>query len=146
MYVLININKYKVTCRVIYKQCNIMVRKWIYGYKDTFLNCVKDNYFIVYYIQLSNKTKFSRLYLHNYNRFFTLALSHSWHNNIYTYKNISRYEIAKCNNYKVWYKWYYYIFKPGAPGLRPARVWFLKIDPVRIVGMRACVHVRAQGY
>ena len=73
-------------------------------YKDTFLNCVKGNYFIVYYIQLSNKTEFSRLYLHNYNRFFTLALSHSWHNNIYTYKNISRHEIAKCNNYRVWYK------------------------------------------
>ena len=26
-------------------------------------------------------------------------------------------------------------------GLRPARAWFLKIDPVRIVGMRACVRV-----
>ena len=31
-------------------------------------------------------------------------------------------------------------FKPGA-GHRPARAWFLKIDPVRIVGMRACVCV-----
>ena len=30
------------------------------------------------------------------------------------------------------------IFKPGA---RLARTWFLKIDPVRIVGMRACVCV-----
>ena len=30
-----------------------------------------------------------------------------------------------------------YIFKPGAR--RPQ--WFLKIDPVRIVGMRACVRV-----
>ena len=26
-------------------------------------------------------------------------------------------------------------------GHRPARAWFLKIDPVRIVGMRACVCV-----
>ena len=26
-------------------------------------------------------------------------------------------------------------------GLRPARAWFLEIDPVRIVGMRACVCV-----
>ena len=26
-------------------------------------------------------------------------------------------------------------------GLRPARAWFLKIDPVRIVCMRACVCV-----
>ena len=26
-------------------------------------------------------------------------------------------------------------------GHRPARTWFLKIDPVRIVGMRACVCV-----
>ena len=26
-------------------------------------------------------------------------------------------------------------------GRRPARAWFLKIDPVRIVGMRACVCV-----
>ena len=37
-------------------------------------------------------------------------------------------------------------------GRRPARAWFLKIDPVRIVGMRACVCVcvcvcvRARGY
>ena len=36
--------------------------------------------------------------------------------------------------------------------VRPARTWFLKIDPVRIVGMRACVCVcvcvcvRARGY
>ena len=33
---------------------------------------------------------------------------------------------------------------------RWARAWFLKIDPVQIVGMRACVYVcvcvRAQGY
>ena len=29
-------------------------------------------------------------------------------------------------------------------GLRPAHAWFLKIDPVRIVGV--CVCVRAQGY
>ena len=38
------------------------------------------------------------------------------------------------------------VFKPGAH--RPARAWFLKIDPVRIVGMRACVCVcvRARGY
>ena len=26
-------------------------------------------------------------------------------------------------------------------GLRPARAWFLKIDPVQIVGMRVCVCV-----
>ena len=26
-------------------------------------------------------------------------------------------------------------------GHRPARAWFLKIDPVQIVGMRACVRV-----
>ena len=26
-------------------------------------------------------------------------------------------------------------------GLWPVRTWFLKIDPVRIVRMRACVHV-----
>ena len=26
-------------------------------------------------------------------------------------------------------------------GRRPAYAWFLKIDPVRIVGMRACVRV-----
>ena len=31
-------------------------------------------------------------------------------------------------------------------GRRPARAWFLKIDPVWIVGMRACVCVRTQGY
>ena len=31
------------------------------------------------------------------------------------------------------------IIKPGAPA--PARAWFLKIDPVRIVGMRACMFV-----
>ena len=31
-------------------------------------------------------------------------------------------------------------------GLRPVHAWSLKIDPVRIVGMRACVCVRAQGY
>ena len=35
-------------------------------------------------------------------------------------------------------------------GLQPARAWFLKIDPVRIVGMRVrvcvCVCVRARGY
>ena len=31
---------------------------------------------------------------------------------------------------------------------RPAHAWFLEIDPVRIVGMRACVCVcvRARGY
>ena len=28
-------------------------------------------------------------------------------------------------------------------GHRPARAWFLKIDPVRIVGMHVCVCVRA---
>ena len=35
-------------------------------------------------------------------------------------------------------------------GRRAVRAWFLKIDPVRIVGMRACVCVclcvRARGY
>ena len=33
-------------------------------------------------------------------------------------------------------------------GHRPVRAWFLKIDPVRIVSMRACVHVcvRARGH
>ena len=35
-------------------------------------------------------------------------------------------------------------------GRRPVRAWFLKTDPVRIVGMRVCVCVclcvRAQGY
>ena len=31
-------------------------------------------------------------------------------------------------------------------GRRPARAWFLKIDPVRFVCMRACVCVRARGY
>ena len=35
-------------------------------------------------------------------------------------------------------------------GRRPARAWFLRIDPVRIVGMpvrvRVCVCVRARGY
>ena len=34
-------------------------------------------------------------------------------------------------------------------GLWPARAWFLKIDPVRIVSMRVacvCVCVRARGY
>ena len=30
--------------------------------------------------------------------------------------------------------------------LNQARAWFLKIDPVRIVCMRACVCVRARGY
>ena len=33
-----------------------------------------------------------------------------------------------------------YFIKPGAR--RPVRTWFLKIDPVRIVGMRACVRPR----
>ena len=33
--------------------------------------------------------------------------------------------------------------KPGAAGHRLARAWFLKIDPVRIVCMRACVCVSA---
>ena len=28
-------------------------------------------------------------------------------------------------------------------GRRPARAWFLKIDPVRIVGVRVCVRVSA---
>ena len=31
------------------------------------------------------------------------------------------------------------VFKPGAR--RPTRAWFLKVDPVRIVGMHACVLV-----
>ena len=31
-------------------------------------------------------------------------------------------------------------------GHRPARAWFLKIDSVLIVGMHACVCVRARGY
>ena len=30
--------------------------------------------------------------------------------------------------------------------LNQAHAWFLKIDPVRIVSMRVCVRVRAQGY
>ena len=29
----------------------------------------------------------------------------------------------------------------GSYAMWPARAWFLKIDPVRIVGMRACVCV-----
>ena len=39
-----------------------------------------------------------------------------------------------------------YILKQARTGHRPARAWFLKIDPVRIVGMRACVCVRARGH
>ena len=31
-------------------------------------------------------------------------------------------------------------------GCRPACTWFLKINPVRIVGLHACVCVRAWGY
>ena len=27
-------------------------------------------------------------------------------------------------------------------GHRPVRAWFLKIDPVRIIGMCVCVHAR----
>ena len=33
------------------------------------------------------------------------------------------------------------VFKPGERRLRPVRAWFLKIDPVRIVGMCVCVCV-----
>ena len=33
------------------------------------------------------------------------------------------------------------IVKPGVRGRRPARAWFLKIDPVRIVCMCMCVFV-----
>ena len=42
-----------------------------------------------------------------------------------------------------WYRTaHWLVFKPG---VRPVRTWFLKIDPVRVVCMRACVCVRAQG-
>ena len=33
--------------------------------------------------------------------------------------------------------------KPGAHQHRPVRTWFLKMDPVLIVGMRVCVCVFA---
>ena len=36
-----------------------------------------------------------------------------------------------------------YFLNQARTGHRPARAWFLKIDPVRIVGMRACVRVSA---
>ena len=36
------------------------------------------------------------------------------------------------------------IVKPGTR--RSAHAWFLKIDPVWIVGMHVCVCVRTQGY
>ena len=40
------------------------------------------------------------------------------------------------------YKLPFVIFKPDVPaGHRLACAWFLKIDPVRIVGMHACVCV-----
>ena len=39
-----------------------------------------------------------------------------------------------------------YFLNQARAGLRPARSWFLKIDPVRIVCMRACVCLRARGY
>ena len=35
----------------------------------------------------------------------------------------------------------YVLLNQARAGRRPARAWFLKIDPVRIVGMRACVCV-----
>ena len=41
---------------------------------------------------------------------------------------------------------YIYFFNQGPAGLWLARTWFLKIDPVRIVGMHVCVCVRARGY
>ena len=44
-----------------------------------------------------------------------------------------------CNNIMYKAQTYTSLFKPGAR--RP-----LKIDPVQIVGMRACVCVRARGY
>ena len=38
---------------------------------------------------------------------------------------------------------YGYVFLSQA---RAGRTWFLKIDPVRIIGIHACMCVRARGY
>ena len=45
-----------------------------------------------------------------------------------------------CNN-SAMHNWQKGLLNQARAGLRPARVWFLKIDSVRIVGMRACVCV-----
>ena len=37
----------------------------------------------------------------------------------------------------------YGLVNQARAGLWPAHAWFLKIDPVRIVSMRACVRVSA---
>ena len=42
--------------------------------------------------------------------------------------------MSKCNLLKM-------LFKQARAGLWPARAWFLKIDPVWIVGMHVCVCV-----
>ena len=55
------------------------------------------------------------------------------------------------NFWKLWHITIPYLFSflnQARVGLQPALTWFLKIDPVWIVGMRVsvCVCVRAQGY
>ena len=39
-----------------------------------------------------------------------------------------------------------FLLNQARAGHRRVHAWFLKIDPVRIVGMRVCVCVRARGY
>ena len=43
-------------------------------------------------------------------------------------------------------KLFYALLNQARAGRRPARAWFLEIDLVRFVCMRACVCVRARGY
>ena len=65
------------------------------------------------------------------------------------------YVVTNCHqllllNCKIIVHFFIKVFKPGTCRPAPARAWFLKTDPVRIVGMRVCVCVclcvRAQGY
>ena len=53
----------------------------------------------------------------------------------YVRSNFSMLELLEISNYSSKF------LNQAHAGLWPAHTWFLKIDPVRIVGMRACVRV-----